>query len=255
MAAACAVVGLGVGGVLTTVVARVPDRRALFRPGPRCGDCDVAIARRDLVPLASWVGLGRRCRACRAPITVAYPLVEVGTAALFAVAGVRFGATWVLVPFLVLFAFLVAVTAVDLIHYRIPDRLTFPTLAVSLPLIVAVSLIEGAPSAITTALIGSLVYFTILFIPHLISPQGMGFGDVKLALVLGLFVGWLAPDWLLAVQLVLFALVFGSVIGVVGGLVAMVARRRRGAFPFGPALAAGTVIVVLASNTILAGYT
>ncbi|CAN5853814.1 A24 family peptidase [soil metagenome] len=248
-----AALGLVVGWFLTRVIDRVPDREALGGPS-RCPECRADLAVADTIPIVSWFVLGGRCRACDEPIAVSTPVVEAGTAVLFAVAALRFGASWVLVPFLVLFASLVAVTVIDLACYRIPDRIVFPTLGLALPLIVVVSLVVGIPEAIGPALVGSVVYFGLLFVPHLVYPKGMGFGDVKLALVLGLFLGWLGPSWLFAVQLVLLALVAGCVLGVVMGMGVLVVRGRRGAFPFGPALALGTVVVVLFSNPILAAY-
>ena len=177
--------------------------------------------------------------------------VEVLTPALFALAGIRWGASWVVVPFLVLFSALLVVSVIDIERYRIPDRVVFPALALSLPLIVLVSFVEGASKSISFALIGAATYFILLFIAHLVYPAGMGFGDVKLALLMGLFIGWIAPDAIRAVTLVLFALMIGCVIGVViGGGLALV-RRKNAAFPFGPALAASTVIAVLFSQQIL----
>jgi leader peptidase (prepilin peptidase)/N-methyltransferase len=94
----------------------------------------------------------------------------------------------------------------------------------------------------------------MLLIPHLISPRGMGFGDVKLAGVMGLYLGWLAPTWGGSVYVILVSLVLGAVLGVVLGVGVAVVRRKRGAFPFGPALALSTVIVVLAASQILDNY-
>lgn len=177
--------------------------------------------------------------------------VELLAPALFALAVVRFGASWVVVPFCVCFAALLVVSVIDVQHYRIPDRIVFPALALSLPLIVVVSLGYGDADAIVHALIGAAAYFLLLFLAHLVYPAGMGFGDVKLALLMGLFLGWIAPDGIRAFTLVLFALMIGCLLGVlVGGVLALV-RRKNAAFPFGPALAASTVLAVLFSQQLL----
>lgn len=178
-------------------------------------------------------------------------VVEALSPALFALAGIRFGASAVVAPFCVLFASLLVVSVIDIQHYRIPDRIVFPTLALSLPLIVVVSFGLGQPETIGYALVGAGAYFALLFIAHLVYPAGMGFGDVKLALVMGLFLGWIAPDPIRAVTLVLFALMIGCVLGVVVGGVLALVRRRNAAFPFGPALAASTVLAVVFSDQIL----
>ncbi len=160
-------------------------------------------------------------------------------------------------PTLLLAAVLVAVAVIDLRTFRIPDRITFPALAASL---VAITL--GGAQALgrhdgflhaRNALIGMALYFAFLFIPHLVSPRGMGFGDVKLGLILGLYLGWFGTSLLDVVNLVLVGALIGCVLGIVLGLVVNAARRRRGAFPFGPALAAGTMAVVLLFDRFLTG--
>jgi leader peptidase (prepilin peptidase)/N-methyltransferase len=175
--------------------------------------------------------------------------VEVANALVFAVLAARFGRTTALVPLLLLGACLVTVSVIDLQLQRIPDRITFPTLALALPLIVAVSVQQDRTDAIQAALIGSVAYFLLLLVTHLIYPAGMGFGDVKLALVMGLYLGWFGWSPLYPVlgpvRLVLYALMLGCSIGVVFGLAVQVLTRRRGAFAFGPALAAGCFVVLL----------
>ena len=147
-------------------------------------------------------------------------------------------------------AFIVAVSAIDLEHYRIPDRLVFPALAISVPGVILISLQKDVAEAIPRALLGSATFFGILLVFHLISPRGMGFGDVKLGLVLGLFTGWLAPTQLAqAPYLAVIAMFFGGIIGVVMGFVVALSRGRKAAFPFGPALCAGAYLVVLLSNS------
>lgn len=237
--------GLVVGSFLNTVILRMPEGRSLALPS-RCPDCDVAISWGDQVPVLSFVLLRARCRDCREPIPLAYPLVEVANAALWVAAGLRFGLTWALVPFLLLFSTLLAQSVIDLELYRLLDRITFPVLGASVVLVAAVSAIEGEPGAIGPALLGAAGYFTFLFLPALVYPRGMGLGDVKLAALMGLYLGWIHPT------LCLFALMAGCVLGVVAGGVLFVARRGRSAeFPFGPWLALGCVLVVLFSSTLL----
>ncbi|MBK9178378.1 MAG: prepilin peptidase [Acidimicrobiales bacterium] len=173
----------------------------------------------------------------------------VATAVLFAAGGARFGPEPELLAYLFLFAVLVAVSAIDLEQHRIPNRIVFPALAVSVPAVVVVSIARDVPGAIRWALVGAVVYAGVLLVFHLVSPAGIGFGDVKLGLVLGLYLGWL-DLYLVLVGLALGALV-GAAVGL--GILAAVGWRqgRRTGFPFGPALAAGTVIAVLFSQPIL----
>ncbi|HEX8581910.1 MAG TPA: prepilin peptidase [Acidimicrobiales bacterium] len=244
LAGACGLVGLAVGSFLNVVIARVPVRESVVRPRSRCPHCGTQLAGRDNVPVVSWVALRGRCRTCREPISVRYPLVEVATAVLFVLAAVRFGASWALPAYLVGFAALVAVTAVDLEHYRIPDRIVFPTLGMATAALVVAAVAGDGTGSLAGALAGAGLYFGMLFLPHLVYPRGMGFGDVKLALVLGLLLGWIDP------YLVLLGLIAGCVLGVVAGLATVAVRRRR-EFPFGPALAASTIAVVLLSQRLL----
>lgn len=267
-----ALVGLIAGGFVTMVVDRAPDRTPLTS-SCRCPHCETRLAWRDTVPVVSWVRLGGRCRHCRERITAAYPAVEVVTAALFVVVGARFGLTWVLVPVLVLVVAVTALSVIDLYVYRLPDIVTGPSLAVSLVAIVVASFALHRPGAIGHALAGAVAYFGLLLVAHLVSPRGMGFGDVKLAALLGLHLGWIgglvAPGWIPVVRLVFYALLAGSILGIVSGVAvagiraasprpvledpegASGGRLLGQSFPFGPALAAGTVLVIVFADTIL----
>lgn len=237
--------GLVVGSFLNTVIQRLPEGGSLAPPS-RCPDCETAIPLGDQVPVLSFVALRARCRSCREPIPLAYPLVEVANAVLWVAAGLRFGVTWALVPFLLLFSTLLAQSVIDLELYRLLDRITFPVLGASVALVAAVSAIEGDIGAIGPALLGAAGYFTFLLVPALIYPRGMGLGDVKLAALMGLYLGWIHP------VLCLFALMIGCVLGVVAGVVIFAARRGRSAeFPFGPWLALGCILAVLFSDGLL----
>ena len=178
--------------------------------------------------------------------------VQVLAPVLFAVAALRFGADVVVVPYMFCFAVLLVVSVIDLEHYRIPDRIVFPSLAVSIGLITFVTLIKGADLVhVRNALIGSVAYFVLLLLPHLVYPKGMGFGDVKLALLMGLYLGWLYTDPFTVVALTMWALVIGSALGVLAGIAFALLRGRRAEFPFGPALALGCVIVICFSDSFV----
>jgi leader peptidase (prepilin peptidase)/N-methyltransferase len=169
----------------------------------------------------------------------------VGCGALFGLAALRWGATGRLLPHLALFAVLVLVTAIDLEHLLIPNRLVFPSVVVAVPLIVAVSVLDGQTRSVGFALVGGLAYFGGLLITHLVSPKGMGFGDVKLALLLGLFIGWTASGYSAALFLVLVGLMVACLLGSVIGIALLISRGRGVQYPFGPWLALGTVVVLL----------
>ena len=226
--------GIPVGAFLNVAIERVPDRRPLREGTPTWLG----------VPVQPWLLAGAASREGQPRRRLA---VELVTAAVFAALAAQWGDTTVVLPMLVLGAALVAVSFVDIEHLRIPDRLTFPALAVAVPLVVLASIDRDATRALRGAAIGAVLYFGILFLAHLISPRGMGFGDVKLALLMGLFLGWAGWDGGTegSVQYVLYGLVLGCVLGVVFGVVHRVVTRDRSGFPFGPALAVGCLVVLL----------
>ena len=214
----CGLAGIPVGAFLNVVVERVPDRLPL-RGAPR--------QERD----ARWLA------------------VELVTVLVFGVLGGVFGDTEAVVPLLVLGAALVAVSAVDIELYRIPDRITFPALGIAAVSLVVVSLTLDLTGALGSALVGAGAYFAILLVAHLASPRGMGFGDVKLALLMGLFLGWwgyvTGPPVAEPIRLVLNALILGCLLGVVFGVAHRVVTKARDGFPFGPSLAVGCLVVLI----------
>jgi leader peptidase (prepilin peptidase)/N-methyltransferase len=239
-----AALGLVVGAVCNLLIDRVPDKVPLR--GLREG---------EVVEPQSWLGVPaqpwifRLGRSADGPLPSRWLWVEVVTVAAFAELAVQYPETWALAPLLLLTASLITVSVIDLQLQRIPDRITFPTFAISVPAIIVVSIVEDVTSAIPGAFIGAAGYFFFLFVTHLIYPAGMGFGDVKLAAVMGLYLGWLGWSDALPVagplRLVFYALMLGCILGVVFGLAVQIATKRRGAFPFGPALAIGCYVVVL----------
>jgi leader peptidase (prepilin peptidase)/N-methyltransferase len=235
-----AILGVPVGAFLNVVIDRVPDRASLH--GPREGDPAVPV---------SWLGLPAQpwlLRRGRGSLPRAWLAVELVTAALFALFAGRYHHSAYLPALLVLCATLVAVSVVDLRLLRIPDRITFPAIALALPLLLVGALQDVEIGPFTSALVGAVLYFVVLLVPHLVYPRGMGFGDVKLALLMGLYLG--AAGWsdlypvLGPLRFVLYALILGCALGVVFGVGVRIATRRRGEFPFGPALAAACLVVL-----------
>src|SRR5437879_5667724 len=191
VAVACGVLGLAVGSFLNVVVYRVPRKESVVRPRSHCPKCGTQLADKDNVPVVSWLALRGRCRTCGEPSSVRYPLVELATGGLFVAAGLRFGADWALPAFLVFFASLLAVSLIDLEHYIIPNRIVYPTLFAGVALLFLAAAADGNWKALERSVIGAAGFWGVLLVVHLVSPRGMGFGDVRLAAVLGLFLGWL----------------------------------------------------------------
>jgi leader peptidase (prepilin peptidase) / N-methyltransferase len=244
------ILGLAIGSFLNVVIHRVPAKQSVVRPPSRCPRCEREIAPRDNIPVLSWLLLRGKCRHCGEPISARYPLVEMATAALFVAGGIRFADSWALPAYLLLFASLLAISVIDLEHYIIPNRIVYPTLFAGAGLLAAAALLEGEPSRIRDAAIGSLGAWFALLVVHFIQPGGMGFGDVRLAAVLGMYLGWLD------LELVLLGMLLGILLGAVLGVLLVVTRirGRKDAIPFGPFLAAGAVIAIFASEGLTRWY-
>ena len=182
-----------------------------------------------------------------------FPVTEVVTAGLFALTVHRVESVAATCSILVLVVSLITLAAVDFRVYRIPDRINFPAMVAGFTSIVAASLWLDVPGAIVGAALGGLSFATVLFLAHIAYPRGMGWGDVKLAWLMGFYLGWLGwasgpllDQFIRSLQFVLLGASFGSMIGVVtGGTYALVRRSTKVVFPYGPSLAIGCLIVVL----------
>ncbi|HAX81102.1 MAG TPA: prepilin peptidase [Actinobacteria bacterium] len=248
--AGSAVVGLLVGSFLNVVAYRIPAGISVTTPPSACPSCGHRIRPYDNIPVVSWLLLRGRCRDCRAPISIRYPLVEAGTAALFALTAALIGPSWVLPAFLWFAAVVEVLVIVDLAHKRIPNRILYPGTAVAVVLLAAGAVAEGEASALLRALAGGAGYFGMLLLVAILARGGFGFGDVKLAFLLGLFAAY--RSWESLFVSVVMAFLVGGLISVV----LLLARRagRRDAIPFGPALAVGVAIGIAAGIPIADWY-
>ena len=236
----CAIVGLVIGSFLNVVIYRVPAGLSVVAPRSRCQGCLTEIASRDNIPVISWLLLRGKCRTCQARISWRYPAVEVFTAALFALFAWHFSFVGILPAFLYLAAVGIALAMIDLDVRRLPDQIVLPSYLVALALLLAGSLVDGQPRLMIRALLGALALFAFYFLLALIYPAGMGFGDVKLAGVLGLYLGYLGWGSLIIGGFLGFALG-----GVVGGALSVIRRAgRKTMIPFGPFMLAGAGLAV-----------
>lgn len=239
---AIGLLGAAVGSFLNVVTYRLPRGESLVSPGSRCPSCESQIRPWDNVPLLSWLVLRGRCRHCGERISPRYPLVEALTAAVFvAVALVRGVDTGLLLelPFA---AMLIAVAAIDLERHVIPNRVLLPAAVYGVVAAAAV-----ATGELPELLIAGAAAFTALLLVALAHPAGMGMGDVKLAGVMGLYLGSAVVPALLA------AFLAGSLVGL-GVMLRHGPGARKKGVPFGPFLALGGVIGVLAGPELVELY-
>jgi leader peptidase (prepilin peptidase) / N-methyltransferase len=232
--------GLALGSFLNVVAARVPRKTSIVKPASACMDCKTPIALRDNVPVVSWLLLRGRCRACRTRISPLYPTVELATALLIAGCVLAFGLSGRMVVAAFFCAVLVAISAIDLTHRIIPNRIVLPAFIVVLA---AQTLLEPSPEWALAALGAS----GFLFLAVLIHPAGMGMGDVKLALLMGAMLGRTVP----------VALMLGMLAALVPAIFLLArhgSKARKMGIPFGPFLALGSVIALFAGDQIVDWY-
>lgn len=255
LAVLCGVLGLAVGSFLNVVIWRVPRGESVVRPASRCPGCSSEIAPRDNVPVLSWLLLHARCRGCGARISARYPLVELATGALFAGMAVRLSDAhhgWALLPaFLYLAAIGVALTAIDLDTQKLPNRIVLPSYPVLLALVAVPSLLVGDAAALVRGLLaGAVLYAAYFVLCFATAGRGLGFGDVKLAGLLGFGLGWLG--WPSVLVGVLAAHLVGGL--VVIGLVLVAGAGRKTRVPFGPMLIAGALVGIFAGVPLGSAY-
>ncbi|MFI5936737.1 prepilin peptidase [Actinoplanes sp. NPDC051494] len=239
--------GLAVGSFLNVVIHRVPRGESLVRPGSHCPHCGNEVRHRHNVPVLGWLMLRGRCADCAAPISARYPLVEAGTAALFVAVAARFGWSWELPAFLYLAAISIALAAIDLDVYRLPDQIVLPSYSVALLLLVPAMIAGNGWDTAARALIAAGVVWIFFYV---VGFFGMGGGDVKLAPLLGLYLGWLGWSW---VAVGLFsAFLLGGVVAAI--LLALRVARRKSRIPFGPYMLAGAFVAVFAAAPIAGWY-
>ncbi|HET6954520.1 MAG TPA: A24 family peptidase [Acidimicrobiales bacterium] len=239
---------LGWRVTLPLLLGRVPARSELGHARARCAACgaDLAPAGLPLRPAALW---GWRCPGCRTRLPRWTAAVEIVTGGLFALCAAVVGPEVVLPAVLAFAAGMVATSVVDLAVMRIPTRFVYVTAGATLAGLVIAGLVDGTGRRLAGAALGAAIYGGLLLVMHLISPRMLGFGDVRLATVVGMTVGW--SGWradhpvFTPVQAVLNACLLAALLGTVAGLVLIGLRGRDRPFPFGPAIAAGGLVMVL----------
>lgn len=244
------VVGLATGSFLNVVIYRVPRNESLVRPVSHCPRCEAAVRPWHNVPVVSWLVLRGRCAACHEPIGIRYPLVELGTAALFVAVAARLGLTPVLPAYLYLAAITVALTMIDFDVRRLPDAIVLPSYVVGAVGLAAATATTGDWWAAGRGVVAMAALWAFYYGLALVHPAGMGFGDVKLAGLLGLYLGWLG--WSSVLVGAFAGFLFGGAVGVV--LLASRRATRKTQVPFGPSMLAGAMLALFAAAPIADWY-
>ncbi|HLW48957.1 MAG TPA: prepilin peptidase [bacterium] len=234
------VLGSLFGSFANVLIYRLPRRESIVAPGSRCPRCATPISPWHNIPIISYLALRGRCAACRAPISPRYPVVEIAMGATLACLVWRFGLSPVTLRYGVLAFALLVVFFTDLEHHIIPNAITYPGILAGLAL-------NAASGQFLASLVASAAAGAVFLFLGVVSRGGMGGGDIKLAALIGAFLG--APAVIVALFL---AVALGAGAGVV--LLALRLRTRKDMIPFGPAMAAGAMIAVFGSNAIVRWY-
>ena len=242
--------GLAIGSFLNVVIWRVPRGESIVSPPSHCPQCDAEIRGRDNIPVLSWLILRGRCRDCGAHISARYPGVELLTGVLFLLMTLTFGLTWDLPAYLYLTTVGVALAFIDLDTKRLPNVLTLPSYPILAGLLLLPAVVYGEWGDYGRAALGAAALFTFYLLLALVYPAGMGMGDVKLAGVLGMALGWLGwGEWFVGSFM---AFLLGAFVGL--GLMLFRGAGRRSAIPFGPFMLSGALIAVLFGTQIADWY-
>lgn len=258
------VFGLAIGSFLNVVIYRVPAGISVIAPASACPGCGHAIRRRDNIPVLSWLLLGRRCRDCRAGISARYPAIELITALAFAAVALGAAPAIATAPsalaassavaelalLLYVAAISVALAMIDIDTHRLPDAIVLPSYLVVAGLVASAGVLSGHPERLAVAAIGGAGSVLFYFILAFAYPGGMGFGDVKLAGVLGIVLGWFGWGPLAVGSISAF------VLGGVFGIALLLLRRagRKSGLPFGPWMLAGAWVGVVAGEPLARLY-
>jgi leader peptidase (prepilin peptidase)/N-methyltransferase len=235
------IVGLFIGSFFNVVISRVPEGESVVFPPSHCPGCGRRLSALELIPVLSYAVQGGKCRGCKGEISWRYPVVELATAAMFALLYLRFGWPGFMVQ-AVFFAILIVIFFIDLEHQIIPNTLVLFLLVTTLVVFIVSPMV-----LFRDGILGFLLGGVLFFFLAVVSGGGMGGGDIKLVAVLGLWYGWAQ------LLLLMFLAFLGG--GVIGGiLLALGIKKRKDGIAFGPFLVLAAFVVSMWGQQILDWY-
>ena len=245
--------GLAIGSFLNVIIHRVPTQASLMRPSSYCPACGHRIRNRHNVPLLGWLMLRGRCADCQARISARYPLVELSTATVFIALAVKVAEEnrLAVLPAVLYFAAMgISLSLIDLDVGRLPNAIVYPSYVVLAVLLAIAAFTQSDPAALLRAAVGAVALFLLYFACAFLYPAGMGFGDVKLAGIIGGVLGFVSYPVLLVGAYAAFLL--GSIVGIV-----KIVRGRasgRSALAFGPFMIAGALLSLFVGSAVTEFY-
>jgi leader peptidase (prepilin peptidase)/N-methyltransferase len=242
------VFGAIIGSFLNVLIWRLPRHENFITKRSHCPHCDAMIRWYDNIPMISYLILGGRCRHCKAPISAQYPLVEIATGLLFLVSFRLYGLSYHMALVDVIIAMLLVVTIVDFRHYIIPDMVTIPGIVIGLAFSLVNPLITPLESVIGLVAGGASLYLLAVLGDFLFKKESLGGGDIKLAAMLGAWLGW---------QNIIIVFFGGALLGLMFAII-QIARskemRAKRLIPFGPFLSLAAVIALFWGEKLITFY-
>lgn len=239
--------GLCIGSFLNVCISRLPEGASIVSPGSRCPECKTPIHFYDNVPVLSWLWLKGKCRSCRLPIAIRYPLIELLTGGFALCTVLKYGLAFAALAYFIFIATLLVVTFIDIDHQIIPNEITLPGIPLFFAAAVLLPSVGYLDALIGIVVGGGSLYLVALIYYTITGTEGMGGGDIKLLAMIGAMIGW---------QGVLFTIFVSSVIGTLIGGTMMLATEKgmKFAVPFGPFLSAAAVLHVFFGQALINWY-
>jgi leader peptidase (prepilin peptidase)/N-methyltransferase len=239
--------GLCIGSFLNVCICRIPEGSSIVRPASACPVCNTPIRWYDNLPIVSYILLGGRCRGCKAPISIRYPIVELLTGLFALITWMVYGPSPSWVIFFFFIAALLVITFIDIDHRIIPDIISLPGIAIGFAAAFFLPSISWTDSLIGILIGGGSLWLIAWGYQIIRGLDGMGGGDIKLLAMIGAFLGWKG---------VLFTIIASSFTGTVMGIIMMLYKGKgmQMALPFGPFLAIGAISYIFMGSQIIAWY-
>ena len=241
------IIGAMVGSFLNVCICRLPKGESIITPRSHCPQCQTLIRFYDNIPLLSYLFLRGKCRSCRAPISIQYPIVEGVTALASLVLFLKFGLSWEYLVYFLFLSALIVITIIDLYHQIIPDGISLPGVGIGLLASLVLPHLTFLNSLTGVLLGGGSLFLVATLYQWLFKREGMGGGDVKLLAMVGAFLGWKA-----VILTILFSSFIGSITGII--FIAVKGKDFKTAIPFGPFLSLGAVLSLFCGEEIVRWY-
>ncbi|MCJ7498125.1 MAG: prepilin peptidase [candidate division Zixibacteria bacterium] len=240
--------GLAIGSFLNVCIYRIPLRKSIIFPASHCPKCGNKIRAFDNIPILSYLILKGKCRYCKEKISSIYPAVELLSGLLFLSLYLRYGLSWEFASKIFLFTSLLVIFFIDLKYQLIPDVITLPGIVIGFIFSILAQSPPFLESLIGFFAGGGILYLIAIFGDKFFKKESMGGGDIKLAAMLGTFLGW---------KMVLLVIFLASFLGAIAGIIFIIfSKQGRGnrLIPFGPFLAVATLLTIFFGNQLIELY-